>query len=482
VAFRDLREYIQFLEGRGELRRIGAEVSAELEITEISDRVVKKGGPALLFENVQGYSMPVLTNMYGSESRTAAALGVDRLDDLGERVGKYLSLAQGPLPSSMVDKIRILGQLAEFSGFAPKIVDSAPCQEVVLDPPTLAPIPVLKCWPDDGGPFITLPMVITKDPATGQRNVGMYRLQVYDERTTGMHWHKHKGGAQHYRDSEGNTRQLPVAVAIGGDPATTYAATAPLPPGIDEFFFAGFLRRERVELVRCRTVDLEVPAQSEIVLEGYVDPLERRTEGPFGDHTGYYSLEDEYPVFHVTCVTHRRDPIYPATIVGRPPMEDLYLGRATERLFMPLIKVMLPEVIDLSMPAEGVFHNLVIVSVRKQYPGQARKVIYGLWGLMLMALTKTVIVVDEDVNVHDPSEVAWRVLNNVEPRRDLVIVEGPLDALDHSSPQSHYGGKLGIDATRKGPDEGHQRGWPPDIVMDPAVVRRVDALWEELGL
>lgn len=482
MAFKDLREYVEHLEKRGELRRIRAEVSRELEITEISDRVVKSGGPALLFENVRGYDMPVLTNMFGTEARTAFALGVERLDELGERVGKYLSLAQGAMPASMVDKLRTLGQLAEFASYAPKVVEEAPCQEVVIDPPSLATIPVLKCWPQDGGPFITLPMVITRDPRTGQRNVGMYRLQVFDERTTGMHWHLHKGGAQHYRASESKAERLPVAVAIGADPATIYAATAPLPPGIDELFFAGFLRREKVELVRCRTVDLEVPAHSEIVLEGYVDSQERRREGPFGDHTGFYSLADDYPVFHVTCVTHRRNPIYPATIVGRPLMEDYFLGKATERLFLPLIRMMLPEVVDISMPAEGVFHNLVIVSIRKQYPGHTRKVMYGLWGLMLMSLTKTIVVVDEDVDVHNASEVAWRLLNNVEPRRDLVFAEGPLDALDHSSPQSHYGGKLGIDATRKGPADGHPREWPDEIRMDPDVVRRVDALWTELGL
>ncbi|MHB1004842.1 MAG: menaquinone biosynthesis decarboxylase [Chloroflexota bacterium] len=482
MAFRDLREYIAFLERRGELKRVGVPVSRDLEITEIADRVVKQGGPALLFENVEGYDVPVLINMFGTEARTAAALGVERLDELGERIGKYIGMAMGPLPSSMVDKLKTLGLLAEFSSFAPKTIDSPPCQEVVLDPPTLAPFPVLKCWPGDGGPFVTLPLVVTRDPSTGQRNVGMYRLQIYDDHTTGMHWHLHKGGAQHYRDSEGKSRRLEAAVAIGADPATIYAATAPLPPGIDEFFFSGFLRKDKLELARCKTVDLEVPAHAEIVLEGYVDPAERRREGPFGDHTGFYSLADDYPVFHVTCVTHRRNPIYAATIVGRPVMEDYYLGKATERLFLPIMKVVLPEVVDMAMPPAGVFHNLAIVSIRKQYPGQPRKVMYGLWGLMLMSLTKTLVVVDEDVNVHDSAEVAWRVLNNVEPRRDLVQAEGPLDALDHSSPQLHYGGKLGIDATRKGPADGHAREWPEDIVMDPDVVRRVDAKWRELGL
>ncbi|MHB1416206.1 MAG: menaquinone biosynthesis decarboxylase [Chloroflexota bacterium] len=481
MPFRDLREYIAFLGERGELKQIETQVSRELEITEIADRVVKRGGPALLFDNVRDYSVPVFINMFGTEARTAAALGVERLEDLGRRIEKYLGLAQGPLPSSMFDKLKTLGQLAEFASYAPRVVESPPCQEVVLDPPTLAPFPVLKCWPQDGGPFITLPLVITRDPATGQRNVGMYRLQVYDDRTTGMHWHLHKGGAQHYRASEAEAKRLEVAVAIGTDPATTYAASAPLPPGIDELFFAGFLRRERVELARCLTVDLEVPAHSEIVLEGYVDPRERRVEGPFGDHTGFYSAADEYPVFHITRVTHRRNPIYAATIVGRPVMEDYYLGKATERMFLPLIKFMLPEVVDVSMPPEGVFHNLVVVSIRKQYPGHARKVIYGLWGLMLMALTKNIVVVDADVDVQNWSEVAWRVLNNVEPRRDLVLADGPLDALDHAAPLAHYGGKLGIDATRKGASEGHDREWPADIVMDPEIVRLVDRKWKELG-
>ncbi|MHB1131823.1 MAG: menaquinone biosynthesis decarboxylase [Chloroflexota bacterium] len=482
MAFRDLREYVAFLNRKGELKHIRVPVSRELEITEIADRVVKSGGPALLFENVEGSKVPLLINMFGTEERTAAALGVERLDELGERVGTYLALAQGPLPSSLVDKMKTLGLLAEFASFAPRVVSHAPCQEVVLDPPTLDPFPVMKCWPQDGGPFITLPMVVTRDPATGQRNVGMYRLQVYDERTTGMHWHLHKGGAQHYRHSEAGAQRLPVAVALGADPATIYAASAPLPPGIDEFLFAGYLRREKVELVRCRTVDLEVPAHSEIVLEGYVDPTERRVEGPFGDHTGYYSPADEYPVFHLTCVTHREDAIYPATIVGRPLMEDYFLGRATERLFLPLIKMVQPEVVDIAMPAEGVFHNLVVVAIRKEYPGQARKVMYGLWGLMLLALSKVIVVVDADVDVHDSAEVAWRVLNNVEPRRDLVQAEGPLDALDHAAPQAHLGGKLGIDATRKGPADGHPRSWPDDIVMDPEIVRLVDGKWRELGL
>ncbi|MDA8218167.1 MAG: menaquinone biosynthesis decarboxylase [Dehalococcoidales bacterium] len=481
MPFRDLREYMAFLGERGELKRIETQVSRELEITEIADRVVKQGGPALLFDNVRDYSVPVFINMFGTEARTAAALGVGQLDDLGRRIEKYLGLAQGPLPSSMFDKLKTLGQLAEFASYAPRVIESPPCQEVVLDPPTLAPFPVLKCWPRDGGPFITLPLVITRDPATGQRNVGMYRLQVYDDRTTGMHWHLHKGGAQHYRASEAEAKRLEVAVAIGTDPATTYAASAPLPSGIDELFFAGFLRRERVELARCLTVDLEVPAHSEIVLEGYVDPRERRVEGPFGDHTGFYSAADEYPVFHITRVTHRRDPIYAATIVGRPVMEDYYLGKATERMFLPLIKFMLPEVVDVSMPPEGVFHNLVVVSIRKQYPGHARKVVYGLWGLMLMALTKNIVVVDEDVDVQNWSEMAWRVLNNVEPRRDLVLADGPLDALDHAAPLAHYGGKLGIDATRKGASEGHDREWPADIVMDPEIVRLVDRKWKELG-
>jgi 4-hydroxy-3-polyprenylbenzoate decarboxylase len=352
---------------------------------------------------------------------------------------------------------------------------------VVDTSPSLYDLPVLKCWPEDGGRFITLPLVFTRDPVTGRRNAGMYRMQVYDEKTTGMHWHLHHDGAENYRRNQSQKKRMDVAVALGGDPATIYSATAPLPKDIDEMLFAGFLRKEPVEMVPCKTVDLEVPAHAEIILEGYVDPEETRTEGPFGDHTGYYSLSDEYPVFHLTCMTHRRDPIYPATIVGKPPMEDCYMAKATERIFLPLMQMLVPEVVDINLPLEGVFHNCILISIRKRYPGQAKKVISSVWGMGQMMFTKFVVVVDETVNVQNVSEVMWKVFNNVDPRRDTVIVDGPLDALDHSSPLPHYGSKLGIDATKKWPSEGHNREWPNDIVMDPAVRERVDRRWKELG-
>ncbi len=352
---------------------------------------------------------------------------------------------------------------------------------IIKDNPSLDIFPILKTWPLDGGRFITLPMVFTKDPETGVRNCGMYRMQVYDERTTGMHWHMHKDGARHYRKAEAMGRRLEVAVCIGSDPATMYSATAPLPEGIDEMLFAGFLRQEPVELVRCETVDLEVPANAEIVLEGYCEPYERRIEGPFGDHTGYYSLQDEFPVFHITCITHRRDAIYPATIVGKPPMEDCFIAKATERIFLPLIKKQLPEIVDMNLPIEGVFHNIAIVSIDKRYPGHARKVMYALWGMGQMSFTKIIIVMDKDVNVQDLSEVLWRIGNNVDPKRDVVIVEGPLDVLEHASQIPAYGGKLGIDATKKWPSEGFTRPWPPDIKMSEEIVRLVTERWKEYG-
>jgi 4-hydroxy-3-polyprenylbenzoate decarboxylase len=345
--------------------------------------------------------------------------------------------------------------------------------------PSLAAIPVLQCWPGDAGRFITLPCVFTRDPVTGARNVGMYRLQVFDDRTLGMHWQTHKGSAEHERRA---AQPLPVAIALGGDPALTYAASAPLPPGVDEVVFAGWLRGSGVEMVKCLTVDLEVPAHAEFVLEGWVNPTERRVEGPFGDHTGYYSLAREYPVFHLTAVSRRARPIYPTTIVGRPPQEDYWLGKATERLFLPIIKLMLPEVTDLNMPAEGIFHNLVVVSIRKRYPGQARKVMTALWGMGLMALAKTIVVVSEHVNVHDLSEVAWRVTGNIDPRRDLMVLEGPMDDLDHAALRHRYGGKLGVDATEKGPLDDVGQPWPDEIVMTDAIRALVSRRWKDYGL
>jgi 4-hydroxy-3-polyprenylbenzoate decarboxylase len=484
MKFKDLREFITFLEQKGELRRIKTPVSCELEITEIADRLVKGGGPALLFENVTGYDMPVLINMYASERRMAWALGVDNLDGLAQRFQGLLRLMQGP-PEGMINKLRTLGQLAHLGSFQPKTVRNAPCQEVVLqgEDVDLFQFPILKCWPLDGGRYITLPLVITRDPQTGIQNYGIYRMQVYDARTTGMHWQTHKVGAHHYRVSqERQEEKLPVAVALGGDPATIWTGSAPLPPDMDEMAVAGFIREEGVELVKARTVDLLVPAQAEIVLEGYVIPGEERPEGPFGDHTGYYSMEGNYPVFHATTLTRRRNPIYPTTFVGRPPTEDHWMGKVTERMFMPMIRTILPEVVDINMPAEGVFHNLVIVSIKKEYPGQARKVMYGLWGMGLMSLAKAIIVVDHFVNVQNLSEVTWRVANNINPDRDLVLVSGPLDDLDHASPTPKFGSKLGIDATQKGPLEGYHRGWPPDIEMSPEIKALVDRKWRDYGI
>ena len=484
MKFKDLREYIGFLEQKGNLRRIATPVSCELEITEIADRVVRSGGPALLFENVIGYDTPLLINMFTSDQRMAWALGVEHVDELVARMHRLLQLRQGP-PNGLLNKLRTLGQLVQLGSFQPRTVRNAPCQEVVRhgDDVDLFRFPILKCWPQDGGRYITLPLVITRDPETGVQNYGIYRMQVYDARTTGMHWQTHKVGARHYRISqERHSDKLAVAVALGGDPATIWTGSAPLPPDLDEMVFAGFIREEAVELVPARTVDLLVPAQAEIVLEGYVTPGEERMEGPFGDHTGYYSMPDPYPVFHVTTITHRRNPIYPTTFVGRPPKEDYWMGKVTERVFLPLIQLVLPEIVDINLPAEGIFHNLVLVSIKKEYPGQARKVMMGLWGLGLMSLAKSIVVVDDFVNVQDPSEVAWRVANNLDPGRDLTVVQGPLDDLDVASPTARFGSKLGIDATRKGPGEGYHRGWPPDIEMSPEIKDLVDRRWGEYGI
>lgn len=479
MGYRDLRDFIKVLEQHGELKRVTTQVDADLEITEVTDRVVKSGGPALFFENVKGYDIPVVINLFGSPARMKLALNTDDLDALGDEMCRLL---QPELPQSFFDKIKALPKLAQLSSFVPKTVRSGACKEVVVKEPDLARLPVLKCWPGDAGRFITLPLVFTKDPETGRRNVGMYRMQVFDARTTGMHWHIHKDGAAHYRKACDRGERLPVAVALGADPATIYAATAPLPHGMDELLLAGFLRREPVELVRCETVDIEVPANAELVIEGYVDPEERRLEGPFGDHTGYYSLADYYPVFHVTCITHRKNPIYPATVVGRPVMEDAFIGKATERLFLPLIRMQLSEIVDMNFPVEGVVHNCVVVSIKKSFPGHARKIIHAVWGMGQLSFCKLVIVVDENVNVQDMSEVWWRVFNNTDPRRDVVLSEGPLDVLDHSSPRFAYGSKMGIDATKKWPGEGHEREWPEDIVMGSDVKALVDRKWKEYGL
>lgn len=481
MAYKDLRDFISTLEFRGMLKRVATEVDPVLEISEITDRVCKQYGPALLFEKVKGSSMPVLTNAMGSQERMALALGVESLDDIAEELS---SLFQPPeVPQGLLDKLKFLPKLAQLASYLPKTVKRAPCHEVIIkDNPSLRILPALKCWPQDGGRFITLPQVFTKDPETGARNVGMYRLQIYDERTTGMHWHLHKDAAEDFRKSGEKGQRIEVAVALGDDPALTYAASAPLPKAIDEMLFAGFLRKAPVEMVKAVTVDIEVPANAEVIIEGYVDPAEHRLEGPFGDHTGYYSLADYYPVFHVTCITHRKDPIYPATVVGRPPMEDAYIGKATERIFLPLLKLTVPEIVDMNLPPEGVFHNCAIVSIKKRYPGHAKKVMNALWGLGQMMFTKLIIVVDENVNVHDLREVLWRVSNNIDARRDVLVVDGPLDALDHSSPLPHYGAKMGIDATRKWKEEGHLREWPDDIVMSDEIKAIVDRKWTQYGL
>ncbi len=480
MAYKDLREFIDVLEGRGLLKRITVSVNPILEIAEINDRVVKMGGPVLLFEHPEGSDFPCVVNLFGTMERMKLALEIEDFNEIGERMLEFL---EPEIPTNLIEKLKALPKLKRLADFLPRYVKSGPCKEVIKkDKFSLFEFPILKTWPLDGGRFITLPMVFTKDPETGVRNCGMYRMQVYDERTTGMHWHMHKDGARHYRKAESMERPLEVAVAIGADPVTIYSATAPLPEGIDEMLLSGFLRKEPVEMVKCETVDLEVPASAEIVLEGYCLPGERRIEGPFGDHTGYYSLEDHYPVFHVTCITHRKDAIYPATIVGKPPMEDCFIAKATERIFLPLIKKQLPEIVDINLPVEGVFHNLAIVSIDKRFPGHARKVMYALWGMGQMSFTKFIIVMDKDVNIQDISEVIWRIGNNVDPLRDVVILKGPLDVLEHASVLPAYGGKMGIDATKKWPSEGFTRPWPPDIKMSEEIVRLVTERWKDYGL
>ena len=485
MAYKDLREFIECLEDKGLLKRVKAEVDPYLEITEITDRISKETGEknvAILFEKVKGSKMPVLMNAFGSYERMAMALGVEKLDDVADELRTILKLPY----VSLQNKMSVVTMIPKFKNAInfPKYVKRAPCQEVVhTDDATLDDIPILTCWPQDGGPFVTLPLVFTKNPMTGKRNVGMYRLQKYDKNTTGMHWHIHKNGAENFRAAkEQGKDRIEVAVAIGTDPVLTYAATAPLPRDIDEMVFAGFLRHKSVELVKCKTVDIEVPATSEIVLEGYVLESERRREGPFGDHTGYYSLADDYPVFHITCITHRKNPIYPATIVGKPPMEDCFLAKATERIFLPLLQQIAPEIVDINMPLEGVFHDCCVVSIKKTYPMQARRVMHAIWGMGQMMFCKMIIVVDAHVNVQDMKEVWWRVFNNIDAKYDLEMVEGPLDVLDHSSPMAKWGTKLGIDATKSWPEEGHTREWPDEIVMTDEVKARVDAKWRELGL
>lgn len=482
MAYRDLREFIRRLEKEGELKRISVEVDPVLEITEITDRVTKAGGPALLFEHPKGSRVPLAINLLGSHRRVNLALEVDSLGEVASRVKSFLDVQT---PQGFLDKVKMLPKLAELGSFFPKTVKSGPCKEIIKKSDfSLAEFPILKCWPQDGGRYITWPMVITKNPGTGKRNVGCYRMQVFDDRTTAMHWQTQKHGAEHFRTARAQNAggRMEVAVAIGSDPATALAGILPIPPDLDEFMFSGFLRRDAVELVRCETVDLEVPANSEIVLEGYVELGELRTEGPFGDHTGFYSLGGQYPVFHITCITHRKDPIYLTTIVGRPPEEDFFMGHAIERIFLPVMKMQFPEIVDVSMPAEGIFQNLMIVAIRKSYPGHARKVMNAIWSLGQAMFTKVIVVVDHDVDVQNPSEVVWKALCAIDPQRDIEFVLGPVDTLEHASRFQDYGSKMGVDATRKWPSEGFSRPWPDEICMDSVTKKRIDSLWKSLGL
>ena len=521
MPFDDLRQWIAALDRAGELKRVKTEVDPILEIAEITDRVSKSrdargiaGGPAVIFENIKSHpGARVLINQFGSEARMKLALGVSSLDEIADRIRVFMDVKS---PQGILDKIKMLPMLAEMGKFFPKIVATGPCKEVIKHEKfSLLDFPILQCWPQDAGRFITLPCVTTRDPKSGKRNLGMYRMQVYDERTTGMHWQRQKIGAEHYREAlrravnrsgdrtaasraavdimarsaggsvlaEGDRPfgKMEVAIAIGTDPAVTFSAIVPAPPEVEEYLIAGFLRGAPVELVKCETVDLEVPASSEIVLEGHVHLDELRSEGPFGDHTGFYSLEDLYPVFHLSCVTHRKDPIYATTIVGKPPQEDAYMGKAVERIFLPLMKLTIPELVDVNLPIEGVFHNLMIVSIKKSYPGQARKVMNAIWSLGQAMFTKCVIVVDEDVDVQNLAEVTLKVLNHIDPERDIQFMLGPVDSLDHASRLPNYGSKMGIDATRKWASEGFTRPWPDEILMDAKTKALVDGKWKDLA-
>lgn len=485
-----LRDFIRALDEAGELVGVAEPVSTVKEITEVADRCMKSagGGPALLFQRPvlaggQVSRVPLAINLFGSYRRICLALGVASLDEVGARLQGMLA---AKVPEGLLEKLAMLPRLAELATYPPRAtIGTPPCQAVVLRGAAadLTQLPHLFCWPDDGGHYITFPMVITRDPATGTRNVGMYRIMVQGPRALAMHWQRHKVGAAHWREMAARGERMPVAIALGADPPSMYAASAPLPPAVDEFLFAGFLRRAPVRLAKAVTCDLDVPAEAEIVIEGYVDPAEELVvEGPFGDHTGFYSLADRYPRVHVTAITMRRDAIYPATIVGRPPMEDFYLGHATERIFLPLLKLTLPEMVDYHMPAYGIFHNLVFVSIKKQFPGHAWKVMNGLWGQGLMSLAKVLVVLDHDVNVQDADEAWWVALNHIDPERDVRFTRGPVDVLDHASRAFTYGSKMGIDATTKWPEEGFTREWPSRIVMDDATRRSVDAKWAALGI
>jgi 4-hydroxy-3-polyprenylbenzoate decarboxylase len=481
MPFENLRDFLNAVEARGQLVRVKEQVSPILEITAWADMAVKRGGPALLFENVAGSAMPVAINLFGTAERTALALGVTDLNELARAIEELLQLRP---PESFVDKLKMVPLLLKLADFPPRKVSGGPCQDVVLrgDQIDLTSLPVLKCWPQDGGRFITLPNVFTRDPQ-GQPNCGMYRMQIFDRTTAAMHWHMHHDGARHFREWEKLNKPMPAAVAIGGDPAVVYSATAPLPPGMDEMLLAGFIRKKPVEMTPCVSQpDLHVPAQAEIVIEGFLQPGERRREGPFGDHTGFYSLADDYPVFHVTAITHRNGPIYQSIVVGKPPMEDTFLGKATERIFLPLLKFMLPEIVDYSFPQFGVFHNCAFFAIKKSYPQHARKLMHAIWGLNQLMLTKMVVVVDEHVNVHDQDDVLFHVGANCDFSRDLELATGPTDILDHASRHCGWSGKIGIDATRKWKEEGFERAWPESIVMDAAVSAKVAEQMNRLGL
>lgn len=490
MAYECLHDFVKNLERERELVRVSEPVSTELEISEICDRVSKRtdGGPALLFENVLNHNngkkseIPVLINTMGSKKRMNLALGVENVETLANEIR---ALVKTHPPTSFMEKLRMIPTLAKVASYTPKKASKGVCQEVVWegDKVDLHQFPILKCWPKDGGSYITFGCVISKAPQTGIRNVGLYRQQIINRNTIAMHWQIHKHGSRHFQEYKEQGKKIPVAVYLGGDPALTFAGACPLPDNFDELIFAGFIRKKGVELVPCKTVELEVPANAEMIIEGYVDPAEPLIgEGPFGDHTGYYTPVDLYPAFHVTAITHRRNMIYPTTIVGTPPMEDGYMGKAIERLFLPLIQLTFPEIIDMNLPVVTCFHNLVILSIKKSYPAHAKKIMSSLWGMGQLMFSKCIIVVDHDVNVQNLQEVAWRVSNNIDAQRDIVFTEGPVDALDHAAPQFAVGSKMGIDATRKWKEEGYTREWPEVIRMDEATKRRVDEIWQKIGL
>ncbi|HEX5495488.1 MAG TPA: menaquinone biosynthesis decarboxylase [Mycobacteriales bacterium] len=481
----DLRDFLAALERQGELRRVSVPVDPHLEVSEIAQRVVRSGGPALLFERPIAGGFPLAINVFGTERRMALALGVDRLDQVGVRLGELL---RPELPVGWTGLREAFGKLAQIRAVPPRTVRTAPCQDVVYGAVggagevDLYRLPGIRSWPGDGGDFLNLGLTHTRHPRTGGRNLGMYRLQRHDRRTVGMHWQIHKDSNAHHAVAERAGERLPVAIAFGCDPVVTYAASAPLPPDIDEYLFAGYQRGRRVEMVDCLTVPLQVPAHAQVVLEGWLEPGARRPEGPFGDHTGFYTPVEPFPALTVECMTTQRDPVYQTIVVGPPPQEDGPMGRATERIFLPLVRLLIPDIVDMDLPVEGVFHNCVIVSIHKRYPKHAQKVMHAVWGAGLLSLSKLVVVVDADCDVHDYREVAWRAFGNVDYDHDVLHTSGPTDHLDHASYQQFWGGKLGVDATAKLPAEGYLRGWPEECVMAPEVVERVTRRWAEYGL